>query len=94
MKTHLCYQSWPDAGNPVSQLGWLQIEVFVPEASFRVKGQFLNDKGVPFEAKLPKAFATEQEAMDFLEKNKRLNNTITIMSHHIGTSGIYFYADL
>ena len=47
-----------------------EIEVFVPEASFRVKAQFLNDKGVPFEAKLPKAFATEQEAMDFLEKNK------------------------
>ena len=47
-----------------------EIEGFEPEASYRVKAQFVSDKGAPFEAKLPKAFATEAEAREFLEKNK------------------------
>lgn len=47
-----------------------EIDGFEPEASYRVKAQFVSDKGALFEAKLPKAFKTEEEALEFLEKNK------------------------
>jgi DNA topoisomerase-1 len=44
-----------------------EIEDFQPEASYRVVGEFINQDGKKFKAKLPKNFSTRQEAESFLE---------------------------
>lgn len=44
-----------------------EIENFVPEASYRVVGEFINEEGKKFKAKLPKNFTTREEAEAFLE---------------------------
>lgn len=43
------------------------IENFHPEASYRVVGEFINQEGKKFKAKLPKNFSTREEAETFLE---------------------------
>lgn len=45
------------------------IQNFNPEASYNVTAEFANEQGKTFKAKLPKSFATKQEAQDFLNKN-------------------------
>ncbi|UCE93271.1 MAG: type I DNA topoisomerase [Flavobacteriaceae bacterium] len=47
-----------------------EIEDFVPEASYRVVGEFINKNGKKFKAKLPKNFKTREEAESFLESCK------------------------
>ncbi len=44
-----------------------EIENFQPEASYRVVGEFINQDGKTFKAKLPKNFSTREEAESFLE---------------------------
>ncbi len=46
-----------------------EIQNFKPEASYRIDAEFSNEDGVVFKAKLPKAFATKEEAKTFLEQN-------------------------
>jgi len=46
-----------------------EIEAFTPVGSYRVDAEFTTMDGSKFRAKLPKNFATEEEAKDFLEKN-------------------------
>ena len=46
-----------------------EIEAFTPEASFKVSAEFITTDGNVFTAKLPKAFATKQEAEAFLNQN-------------------------
>ncbi len=46
-----------------------EIEAFTPEASFKVSAEFKTTDGNVFTAKLPKAFATKQEAEAFLNQN-------------------------
>ncbi len=46
-----------------------EIEAFTPVGSYRVDAEFTTMDGSKFKAKLPKNFATEEEAKDFLEKN-------------------------
>jgi DNA topoisomerase-1 len=48
-----------------------EIQDFTPEASFKVVAEFNTEENKKFKAKLPKSFATEKEAMSFLEKNKK-----------------------
>lgn len=43
-----------------------EIEDFVPEASYRVVGEFINQEGKKFKAKLPKNFESRKEAESFL----------------------------
>lgn len=43
-----------------------EVENFVPEASYRVVGEFSNADGRKFKAKLPKNFKTREEAESFL----------------------------
>ena len=45
------------------------IQNFNAEASYNVTAEFANEQGKTFKAKLPKSFATKQEAQDFLNKN-------------------------
>ncbi len=44
-----------------------EIQEFKTNASFRIGAEFTNAEGKKFKAKLPKTFATEKEAADFLE---------------------------
>lgn len=46
-----------------------EIQNFKAEASFSITAEFTNEAGKTFKAKLPKNFATKQEAQDFLNKN-------------------------
>ncbi|MFP5438456.1 MAG: type I DNA topoisomerase [Bacteroidia bacterium] len=46
-----------------------EIQNFKAEASFSITAEFSNEAGKTFKAKLPKNFATKQEAQDFLNKN-------------------------
>ena len=54
-----------------------EIEAFNPEASYRIDAEFSNESGQTFKAKLPKSFATKEEAYKFLEKNKQANFKVT-----------------
>ncbi|MBD0832839.1 type I DNA topoisomerase [Aestuariibaculum sediminum] len=45
------------------------IQNFTPEASYRIDAEFSNENGQVFKAKLPKTFATKEEAQAFLESN-------------------------
>lgn len=42
---------------------------FGPKASYRIDAKFSTEQGQPFKAKLPKTFATKEEAYKFLEAN-------------------------
>ena len=42
---------------------------FEPKASYRIDAEFSNEEGKSFKAKLPKNFATKEEAFKFLEAN-------------------------
>ncbi len=46
-----------------------EIQAFKPVASYRIDAEFSNEDGQTFKAKLPKQFATKEEAQSFLEKN-------------------------
>jgi len=46
-----------------------EIQNFTPTASYSVVAEFTNEAGKTVKAKLPKNFATKQEAQDFLNKN-------------------------
>jgi DNA topoisomerase-1 len=46
-----------------------EIQNFKPVASFSVTAEFTNEAGKIVKARLPKNFATQKEAEDFLEKN-------------------------
>ncbi|MGJ5640495.1 type I DNA topoisomerase [Formosa sp. S-31] len=46
-----------------------EIQEFKPEASYRIDAEFSNEAGQTFKAKLPKTFATKEEAFAFLEAN-------------------------
>lgn len=46
-----------------------EIQNFKSEASYSITAEFVNEAGKAFKAKLPKNFATKQEAQDFLNKN-------------------------
>ena len=46
-----------------------EIESFNPVASYRIDAEFTNEKGQAFKAKLPKTFASKEEANRFLESN-------------------------
>jgi len=45
------------------------IQNFKAEGSYTITAEFVNEAGKTFKAKLPKNFATKQEAQDFLNKN-------------------------
>ena len=45
------------------------IQNFKAEASYSITAEFVNEAGKTFKAKLPKNFASKQEAQDFLNKN-------------------------
>ncbi|WP_412560099.1 type I DNA topoisomerase [Winogradskyella sp. MIT101101] len=47
-----------------------EIQEFDTKASYRVDAEFTTDDGKSFKAKLPKNFDSEEEALDFLNKNK------------------------
>lgn len=46
-----------------------EIQNFKSEGSYSVTAEFVNEAGKAFKAKLPRNFATKQEAQDFLNKN-------------------------
>src|SRR5690606_31306183 len=46
-----------------------EIQSFKPEASFSISAEFTGQSGKTFKARLPKTFATVQEAEAFLQKN-------------------------
>ena len=46
-----------------------EIQNFKSEASYRIDAEFSNEDGQTFKAKLPKSFATKEEAQKFLESN-------------------------
>ncbi|MDV6168829.1 type I DNA topoisomerase [Flavobacterium sp. DG1-102-2] len=46
-----------------------EIQNFKSEASYSITAEFVNEAGKSLKAKLPKNFATKQEAQDFLNKN-------------------------
>jgi DNA topoisomerase-1 len=54
-----------------------EIESFNPEKSYRIDAEFSNESGQSFKAKLPKSFATKEEAYTFLEKNKQATFKVT-----------------
>ena len=54
-----------------------EIEAFNPEKSYRIDAEFSNESGQSFKAKLPKSFATKEEAYTFLEKNKQATFKVT-----------------
>ena len=45
------------------------IEVFTPQASFRISAEFKTNKGEVFKAKLGKTFTSKEKAESFLKKN-------------------------
>lgn len=47
-----------------------EIKEFEAEATYKVVAQFITDEQQAFEAKLPKSFATKEEAIQFLNQNK------------------------
>ncbi len=53
-----------------------EIDKFKPTSSFKVTAQFLLDKGKVLQAELGKKFATEEEAMAFLESCKNAEFSI------------------
>ena len=53
------------------------IEAFEPQASFKIAAEFQTEEGSVFSAKLNKAFATKEEAQDFLEKNISANFSVS-----------------
>lgn len=57
-----------------------EIEAFVPVGSYRVDAEFTTLDGNKFKAKLPKNFATENEAKDFLQKNLGASYKISELS--------------
>ncbi|WKK65273.1 type I DNA topoisomerase [Lutimonas zeaxanthinifaciens] len=57
-----------------------EIENFVPEASYRVVGEFINKNGKKFKAKLPKNFKTREKAESFLESCKGASFSIDELS--------------
>lgn len=57
-----------------------EIEAFVPVGSYRVDAEFNTLDGNKFKAKLPKNFATENEAKDFLQKNLGASYKISELS--------------
>ncbi|WP_242130596.1 type I DNA topoisomerase [Aestuariivivens marinum] len=50
-----------------------EIQEFNPQASYRIDAEFSNADGQTFRAKLPKNFATKEEAQTFLEQNASAN---------------------
>ncbi|WP_223548753.1 type I DNA topoisomerase [Aestuariivivens sp. NBU2969] len=50
-----------------------EIQEFTPQASYRIDAEFSNEDGQTFRAKLPKNFATKEEAQTFLEQNASAN---------------------
>ncbi len=46
-----------------------EIQNFKAEASFNITAEFSNEAGKTFKARLPKNFATKEQAQDFLNKN-------------------------
>lgn len=46
-----------------------EIQNFKAEASYSIVAEFANEAGKTFKAKLPKNFATKEQAQDFLNKN-------------------------
>ncbi|MGJ8592225.1 MAG: type I DNA topoisomerase [Aquaticitalea sp.] len=50
-----------------------EIYNFETEASYRIDAEFSNEEGQTFKAKLPKSFATKEEAQKFLESNNGAN---------------------
>lgn len=50
-----------------------EIQSFKPKASYRIDAEFSNENGQKFRAKLPKNFASKEEAYSFLEKNISAN---------------------
>uniref|UniRef100_UPI00404AD2F3 type I DNA topoisomerase n=1 Tax=Gelidibacter sp. TaxID=2018083 RepID=UPI00404AD2F3 len=46
-----------------------EIQNFKSEATYRIDAEFSNEDGQTFKAKLPKTFATKEEAQKFLETN-------------------------
>ncbi|MGS2764184.1 type I DNA topoisomerase [Sinomicrobium sp. M5D2P9] len=46
-----------------------EITAFTPEVSFRIVAEFTTEDGKSLKAKLPKTFATKEEARKFLESN-------------------------
>ena len=46
-----------------------EIEVFIPEASYRIRAEFKTINGKVFSAKLNKTFATKEAAESFLKQN-------------------------
>ncbi len=46
-----------------------EIQNFNSEGTYSITAEFVNEAGKSFKAKLPKNFATKQEAQDFLNKN-------------------------
>lgn len=53
-----------------------EIQNFVAVASYSIVAEFVNQAGKSFKAKLPKNFATQKEAEDFLNQNSNSNYTI------------------
>ncbi len=54
-----------------------EIEAFMPEATFKVSAEFRTVDGSVFTAKLPKTFATKQEAEAFLKQNIGANFSVS-----------------
>lgn len=54
-----------------------EIEAFMPEATFKVSAEFRTVDGSVFTAKLPKTFATKQEAEAFLKQNVGANFSVS-----------------
>lgn len=53
-----------------------EIKAFTPEASYRVVGQFVTQKGQNFQARLGKTFPTREAAETFLQKSIGANFTV------------------
>lgn len=53
-----------------------EIEVFVPEAAYRISAEFKTLEGGVFTAKLNKSYSSQQEAEDFLKKNIGANFSV------------------
>lgn len=56
-----------------------EINDFKPEASFKVSAEFKTSEGKTVKAKLDKAFATKEEAKEFLGKNISANFKVTYL---------------
>ncbi len=53
-----------------------EISAFKPVESFKVDAEFKTANGKSFKARLPKSFATEKEAQQFLESNANANFSV------------------